>query len=145
MPNQNSHIHNGRLNLRAAYNPTTMLVFKHTHFCIGLSSTRIINSLLPGIPCRTSAFRRLSKWGPNMSCNFVICSSLETSANSSKKPCRSLPTINHSLATGHAKITNCITSRTYLYSTFQGVVRLLLIICWKCMSKLMQISNTTTS
>ena len=61
-----------------------------THFCIGLSSTRTMNSLLDGMFFNTSALSRLSKWGPSNSCRREICSSLPISANSSKKICKSL-------------------------------------------------------
>jgi len=64
--------------------------YTHTYFCIGLSSTRTINSLLLGIPLSTSAFKRRSRWGPNMSCNLRTWSSFAMSANSFWKVVKSL-------------------------------------------------------
>lgn len=61
-----------------------------THFCIGLSSTRTISSVLEGIFLNTSAFSRRNMCGPSMSCSFFIWSSLAMSANSSKKPSKLL-------------------------------------------------------
>ena len=55
------------------------------YFCCGLNSTLTMSSLLPGIPFKTSAFRRRSMWGPRISCSFLIWSSLATSSNSVRK------------------------------------------------------------
>lgn len=59
--------------------------FRLAHFCIGLSSTRTMSSVLEGMCLKTSAFSLLSMCGPSMSCSFLIWSSLAMSANSSRK------------------------------------------------------------
>ena len=61
-----------------------------THFCMGLSSTRTMNSDLEGMFFSTSDLRRRRRWEPSRSWSFFTWSSLEMSANSSRKPCRSL-------------------------------------------------------
>lgn len=61
-----------------------------THFCIWLSSTRTISSVLAGMFLNTSALSLRSMCGPSRSCSFLIWSSLEMSANSSRKPSRLL-------------------------------------------------------
>lgn len=68
--------------------PTT--TFASTHFCIWLSSTLTISSVLAGMFLNTSALSRRSMWGPSRSWSFLIWSSLEMSANSSRKPSRLL-------------------------------------------------------
>ena len=67
-----SSVYNGRSLYSHTFTPSFTLcntkttisnvqtLFK-THFCMGLSSTRMMNSLFPGIPCSTSAFRRRSR------------------------------------------------------------------------------------
>lgn len=62
----------------------------HTHFCMGLSSTRTMSSVLEGMCLNTSALSLLSICGPSMSWSFFIWSSLAISANSSRKPSRLL-------------------------------------------------------
>lgn len=59
--------------------------FRLAHFCMGLSSTRTMSSVLEGMCLKTSAFSLLSMCGPSMSCSFLIWSSLAMSANSSRK------------------------------------------------------------
>ena len=61
-----------------------------TYFCIWLNSTRTISSVFAGMFLNTSALSRLSMCGPSRSCSFLIWSSLEMSANSSRKPSRLL-------------------------------------------------------
>ena len=61
-----------------------------TYFCMVLRSTRTMNSLLDGMPRSTSAFSRRSKCGPSKVCSFFTWSSFDISANSLRKPCRSL-------------------------------------------------------
>lgn len=61
-----------------------------THFCMGLSSTLTMSSVLEGMCLKTSAFSLLSMCGPSMSCSFLIWSSLAMSANSSRNPSRLL-------------------------------------------------------
>ena len=61
-----------------------------THCCIGLSSTRTINSRFEGMFFKTSCFSRRRRWGANSSCNFFTCSSFDMSWNSSWKSSREL-------------------------------------------------------
>lgn len=61
-----------------------------SYFCIGLSSTLTISSVLAGMFLKTSAFSLRNMWGPSRSWSFLIWSSLEMSANSSRKPSRLL-------------------------------------------------------
>lgn len=75
----------------------------HTHFCIGLSSTRTISSVLDGIFLNTSALSRRNMWGPSMSCSFLIWSSLAMSANSSKKPSKLLQKKKKVIGEGETK------------------------------------------
>lgn len=60
------------------------------YFCMGLSSTRTMSSVLAGMFLKTSAFSLLNMCGPSRSCSFWIWSSLEMSANSSRNPSRLL-------------------------------------------------------
>jgi hypothetical protein len=75
--------------------PQSKQIIKKTYFCIGESSTRTMNSDLDGMFLSTSDLSRRSRWHPRRSCSFFTCSSLEMSANSSRKPWRSLQGQGH--------------------------------------------------
>lgn len=76
----------------SSINPHPFAFSLFSHFCIGLSSTLTMSSVLAGMFLNTSALSRLSMCGPSRSCSFLIWSSLEMSANSSRKPSRLLET-----------------------------------------------------
>lgn len=78
--------------LPSSKNPHPFVFSLLSHFCIGLSSTRTMSSVLAGMFLNTSALSRRNMCGPSRSCSFLIWSSLEMSANSSRKPSRLLQT-----------------------------------------------------
>ena len=84
----NSVLHKNNTNNNNVYGRVVTSERRHwaaTHFCMGLSSTRMINSLLSGMSLSTSIFSRRSMCGARRSCRRATCSSLFTCSNSIRK------------------------------------------------------------